>query len=827
MSTSTAPERPRKAASHNLPALRSSFVGREQEVAEVKRGLDVTRLLTLTGAGGSGKTRLALEVARDLLESYPDGVWLVELAPLSEKELVPQAVAKALGVPERPGELLTDTLAEVLRSQKLLVILDNCEHLVETVARFVDTMLDSCPQIRVLATSREALGVEGEVIWLVPPLSVPLGTFSSPEELEGYESARLFVERAGRHNKSFSLERQDAVWVAEICRRLEGIPLAIELAANRVGVLSVQQISEKLDESLKLLTGGARTAFSRQRTLRATLDWSYELLSELEKALFRRLSVCTGGWTLESAEEVGSDESVEKGEVLDLLSRLVEKSLVVATVTEQGGMRYRFLEPIRQCALEKLEESEAVEAVRDAHARYFLALVEEAESELKGPDQLEWLERLEVEYDNVRAALSWALEAGQAELGLRLAGAMWWFWLVRGYTSEGLRWLEGMLAKYDGPLAHVQAKALVGAGRLLLERGGPERATDLLAEGVTLFREAGLNQGLADSLDNLGIAWAYQGELTRAKTLFEESVELFREAGDMWGVAESLNNLALIAGIHNNREQEMALHNESLRIRRELGDKRGIVMSLINLAFMALKGGAYGQAANLCEEGLALGRALGDKGLTANLLINQGLALLNRGDSGRAMELFQGSLVVHQEMGDKYHLHSDLMSLASAAVMEKKPVRAARLFGAAQALRESTGIALVDVENGRFYERFVAEARSQIEEKAWERALQEGRAMSMQGATQYALSVEKSSTRPAAAEHSSASPSIPEHPAGLTPREGEVLVLVAEGLTNAQIAEKLFLSPRTVHRHLNSIYHKIGVSSRSAATRFALEHGLA
>lgn len=802
-------------------------MGREREIGEIKRELEITRLLTLTGAGGSGKTRLALEVARDFIGSYSNGVWLAELAPLSEGELVPQAVAKALGVPERPGEPLAETLSDVLRDRELFLVLDNCEHLVEAAARLVDGLLDSCQDLQVLATSREALGVEGEIIWLVPPLWVPQITSPSPEELEGYESARLFIERARQHNKSFSLDAQNAVWVAEICRRLDGIPLAIELAATRVGVLSVQQISEKLEASLRLLTSGARTAVSRQRTLKGTLDWSYELLSELEKTLFSRLSVFAGGWTLESAEEVATDESVEEGEVLDLLSRLVEKSLVVAKVTEQGEVRYRFLEPIRQCALEKLEESRESKAVRDAHARHFLALAEEAEAELKGPYQLEWLERLEVEYDNVRAALSWALEAGEAELGLRLAGAMWWFWLVRGYTSEGLRWLEAMLAKYDGTLVHVQAKALVGAGRLLLEQGDPERATNLLAEGVTLFREAGLNQGLADSLDNLGIAWAYQGELSRAKTLFEESVGLFREADDLWGVAESLNNLALIAGIHNDRDQETALHKESLRIRRELGDKRGIVMSLVNITFMAVKRGAYGQASSLCEEGLVLGRALGDKGLTASLLINQGLALLNRGDSGRAMELFQVSLVVHQEMGDKYHLHSDLMSLASVAMMEEKPIRAARLFGAAQALRESTGIALVDVENGPFYERFVAAARSQLEEKAWELALQEGRAMSIQGATQYALSEEKPSSSPAAAERPSASSSIPEYPAGLTPREVEVLGLVSEGLTNAQIAEELFLSPRTVHRHLNSIYHKIGVSSRSAATRFALEHGLA
>src|SRR3954447_16131735 len=342
---------------HNLPSPRSSFVGRERETEEVERELAMTRLLTLTGVGGSGKTRLALEVARRLVKAYPDGVWLMELAPLSEAALVPKAVAEALRVPERPTEPLTDTLAEILRDRQLLLILDNCEHLLEASARLVDALLDSCPHLRILATSREALGVEGEIRWVVPQLSAPDPQDTpSSEELEAYGSVRLFVERARGRDPAFALSPQNAVAVAGICSRLEGIPLAIELAAARVGTLSLEEIAQRLEGSIELLTHGGRTAVPRQQTLKGTLDWSHELLSEDEKKLFRRLSVFAGGWTLEAAEAVGKGESLEESEILDVLSGLVEKSLVVARVSDQGGVRYRMLEPIRQYAQDKLEE---------------------------------------------------------------------------------------------------------------------------------------------------------------------------------------------------------------------------------------------------------------------------------------------------------------------------------------------------------------------------------------------------------------------------------------------------------------------------------------
>src|ERR671910_1241313 len=394
-SLTSSPEGPPDAAKHNLPAARSSFVGRETELRNLKRDLAMTRLLTLTGAGGCGKTRLALEVARELVGAYPDGVWFVELASLSEGALVAQAVAGVLGVQEQPERSLTDTLVDFLRAKRALLVLDNCEHLVDAVARFVDAFLNSCPHLRVLATSRESLNVEGELNWLVPSLSAP-SLLQSPtlEELGGYESVRLFLERARHRNSAFSLTPENAHAVARICGGLDGIPLAIELAAARVG-LSVEQIAARLDDSLRLLTAGSRTASLRQRTLRGTLDWSHALLSKREQLLFGRLSIFAGGWTLEAAEIVGAEGDTEQGEVFDLLSRLVDKSLVVAETPRIGGVRYRMLEPVRQYAREKLEEEREAEVVRNRHASYFLALAEDAEPRLRGPEDMEWLERLE------------------------------------------------------------------------------------------------------------------------------------------------------------------------------------------------------------------------------------------------------------------------------------------------------------------------------------------------------------------------------------------------------------------------------------------------
>jgi predicted ATPase/DNA-binding CsgD family transcriptional regulator len=815
---------------HNLPAPRSSFVGREQEMEEVKRELAMTRLLTLTGVGGSGKTRLALEVARDLLEAYPGGVWLVQLAPLSEEVLVPKAVAEALKVPERRGEPLADTLSDLLRDRQLLLILDNCEHLLEAIASLVDLLLDSCPRVRILATSREGLGVEGEIRWVVPSLSVPeqgRRTLSS-EELEAYESVRLFVERARGRDPSFSLSPHNALAVAEICKRLEGIPLAIELAAARVGTLSVDQIFQRLTDSLKLLRGGSKRQMAKQRTLRGALDWSYELLFEDEKKLFGCLSVFAGGWTLEAAEAVGVGGSIEEGEVLDVLSGLVDKSLVVARGSDEGGVRYRMLEPVRQYALEKLKDSGEVEAAKRTHADYFLALAEEAEPELFGPREAEFFDRLEVEHDNFRAALSWTIERGETETALRLAAALWMFWFARGYNGEGQRWLEQALIKDGQASVTARAKALEALAWLADVQDDMDKVEAAAEEGLRLSEEAGIGGSLAASLTNvLGDVAMTRGDYERAKELLEESLALYQKVGDRRFVPRVLAFLGNVSLEQEHYEQAKGLFEESLALGRELGEPTAIGMALMSLGYVFLLEGAHGRAMALFEEAEALSRERGHKGVLIYTIDNLGWAALLRGEHERAQSYYEESLALCEELGDKVIASESLEGLACIFASEGEAERAAKLFGAAEALREAVGYHHLPLEDA-LREPYLAAARSRLGEEAWEETQAKGRAMQLDEAIEYTLSSEEPSAM--ALSSAAAKPSLPSAPGlpgGLTAREVEVLGLVAKGMTSAQIAKELFLSPRTVEAHITSIYHKLGVSSRAAATRFAIEHHLA
>ena len=817
------PVKPPDAAKHNLPATRSSFVGRETELRNIKRDLAMTRLLTLTGAGGCGKTRLALEVARELVGVYPDGVWLVEFAPLSEGTLVAQALASVLGVNEQPDRSLADALVDFLGAKRALLVLDNCEHLVDAVARLADTLLNSCPHLRVLATSRESLSVEGELNWLVPSLSVPsLGQSPRVEELAGYESVRLFVERASHRNPAFLLTPENAPAMARICKRLEGIPLAIELAAARVG-LSVEQIAARLDDSLRLLTAGSRTASPRQRTLRGTLDWSYALLSEPERRLFCRLSVFAGGWPLEAAEAVGAEVDTEKGDILDLLSRLVDKSLVVAEATVGGWVRYRMLEPIRQYAREKLEERGEAEEVQRQHAGFFLALTEEPEPRLRGAEDVEWLERLEAEHDNLSAALSWVLERGEAELGLRLAGALWPFWEAHGHYSEGRRWLEEALEKGGQASAAARAKALEGLGWSTYRQGDTDRAKVIAEEGLRLSDEGGLGGVVtADFLCMSGMMAKVQGHHERASELLEESLRLSREADDKLRIAHSLLILGITMEGLDDLKRAKAFYEEGIVLSRELGYAAILARFLLSLGYTLLLEGEYERGATLNEEAAALLQERGYKGGSLELALdNLGWAALLQSDHERARTSYEECLILCKELGNMWIASHSLAGMACISAVEGASERAARLFGAAEVLREAVGYQQVPEEDA-WREPYLAAARVRLGEASWAGAWAEGLAMSMEQAIEHALSEQKPTppTSPEAEQPTS------DEPPELTRREKEVATLVARGLTNRQIAQELVLSEHTVITHVRNILKKLNLRSRTQLTLWVTERQL-
>jgi predicted ATPase/DNA-binding SARP family transcriptional activator/DNA-binding CsgD family transcriptional regulator len=808
----------------NLPLAHTSFVGRGRERLEVKRLLAMTGLLTLTGAGGSGKTRLALEVARDLVGAYPDGVWLVELAPLSEAALVPKAVAEAMGVPERSSEPLAETLADLLRDRHLLLIMDNCEHLLEPIAQLVNQLLDSCPRLRFLATSREALGAQGELRWSVPPLSMPdtrgaplSEFFGVPEKLEAYESVRLFVERARGRDPTFSLSPKNAPAVADICRVLEGIPLAIELAAARAGILSPWQISERLVGSLRLLRDRGTRQPPRQRTLQTTLEWSYGLLLEDEKQLFGRLSAFAGGWTLEAAVAVGGGQ----GDIPDALSGLVEKSLVVAEASEgDDAARYRLLEPIRQYAREKLEEGGESKMVLRRHADFFLALAEGARPGLRGPEVGEWSGRLETEHDNMRAALSFALESEEAGLALRLAAALGTFWYMHSHSDEGRKWLETALAMDKGAPTVSRIGALEALYWLAFDQWDHDRAEAVAREANELGTGVEIAGGLTATLKimSAGPLWV-RGDYERGQALLEEGLRIGREAGDKVIVAEALMQLAGTAWGMGDIERGNEIYQEGIDLCREAGYTFRLPDFLLSLGYQLILEGDYERGAALNEEAAAVSRRHG-YGRGLNLALdNQGWASLLQGDYDRAKPFYEESLAVSKELGDKACASESLDGLACVAAARGELLKAARLFGAAEGMRETLGEAVAfwhTPEEAAWREPSRARARSRVGEAAWEETLTEGRAMGLKEAIGYALSAEEEQVPTTLGAVPEREPLLLDHRTeDLTAREQEISVLVGRGLTNRQIATELSISEHTVANHVRKVLKKLGVRSRA------------
>jgi non-specific serine/threonine protein kinase len=605
--------------------------------------------------------------------------------------------------------------------------------------------------------------------------------------------------------------------VAQICARLEGIPLAIELGAARVGLLSAEQIADRLGHSPKLLTGSERTADHRHHTLSATLDWSYELLGGTEQALFRRLSAFAGGFTPEAAESVGAGGSVEEGDILELLSMLVGKSLVVVEESWERGARFRLLEPLRQYAWEKLRSSGEGEAVRRRHAEFFLALAEEAEPELKGPRQVEWLDRLDTEHDNFRAALSWSLGRG-SDLGPRIASALSPFWYTRGYLSEARTNLEAVVGSGVAP-ATVRAKALDGLGWIAEPQGDYERARTAYEESLELYRRSGDKTGVANALGDLGSLALDQGDYEQATSLLEESLTLHRELGSREDVIGILDSLGVLASAKGEQEQSIVFLSEAVAMSRGTGNVRRTATSLGNLGFTTLVHGEPEKATALLDESLALFREIGDRSNIAISLMISALAALTQGDHGRVQALGEECLKLLQKAQDTQHIADCLGIMASAAGARGSAKRAARLWGAAEALREEIGVTL-QAEVRMVLDPYLATARSSLGEIAWRTTLVEGRAMTPEQAIEYSLDRGEPLLPPPAAHRSG------ENATALTPREEEVAVLVSRGLTNRQIASELSISEHTVATHITKILKRLGLNSRSRLSAWVAERGL-
>jgi predicted ATPase/DNA-binding SARP family transcriptional activator/DNA-binding CsgD family transcriptional regulator len=768
----------RNAGNNNLPDAHSSFVGRQRELLEAKRALAMTRAMTLTGAGGCGKTRLALEMARDLVGAYPDGVWLAELAPISDPALLPRTVAASLGVPEQVGRPPEDVLTDYFRNRNLLLIVDNCEHLVDAVARLLDALLVACPGLRIMATSREPLGVSGETVWTVQPLSLPGA--DEPRTVESMmrcDAVRLFVDRARSRLSTFELGPENLGPTANVCLKLDGIPLAIELATARMEALAVEQVARRLDDSLRLLTGGARTADPRQQTMRATLKWSHELLSEPERRLFARFSVFSGGWTLEAAEVVCSGRGLEQEEVLDLISSLVDKSLVLAEGRMGQEARYRMLEPVRQYAQERLKENGGGERVRERHASYYLALAETAAPELAGPGQVAWLERLETEYPNLRAALIWYLDEGsqehesRAQMGLRLATALGQFWGNLG-SSEGREWLEKGLVRSGAAPDSLRALALSEAGFIAIFHLD-QHAAATIEEALALYRGLGDKTGQALALNLMVHTVALLGNFDRVPMLYEETQALLEDPpADALGTAYLHLTMGMIA---------MSVP----------GDRRAI---------------------SEMEKALSLFREVGDLFGSARCLTPMGIAALGRGDVEYAARVNEEALQILRLLKNKIGIAVALLQAAGVAFMRGQMMRAARLFAAAQAVRRSIGHPDPVLKPLKYdYEALISDTRAELGEATFSAAFSEGLAMSAEQAVEYALSSDEPAPSTTVSERTQRGVSLDV----LTDRELEVALLVAQKLSNRQVAAELSISEHTVAAHVRKILKKLGLRSRA------------
>jgi predicted ATPase/DNA-binding CsgD family transcriptional regulator len=856
----------------SFPVPPTALIGRQQEVRAVCDLLSQPemRLLTITGTGGAGKTRLALEVARVLGSDFTDGSCFVPLAPISDPGLVIPTIAQALDLEEAGQQSMLSLLQAFLRDKQLLLVVDNFEQVLDAASQVAD-LLAACPRLKVLVTSRFVLHVRGEQEFVVPPLAVP-----DPKHLPDlatlaqYEAVALFIARARAVKPEFQLTQVNARAVTEICVRLDGLPLAIELAAARSKLLPSQALLARLEKRLAVLTGGSRDMPVRQQTLRNTIAWSYQLLDAQEQRLFRELSVFVGGCMLEAIEAVCMTLGGEAESVLDVIASLIDKSLLQQTEQEGGEPHLVMLETIREYGLECLAASGETEATRQAHAAYYLQLAEVA-PDMFGAGEQVWIDRLEREHDNLRAAMNWLLEHREAresiEMALRLGGTLWWFWLTRGPRHEGWTFLERALAGSEGVAVPARARALWAAGNLAAWLGHFERAEALCQQSLVLAQQIGDAEGMRNAVFHLGRVADARGDFAGASRHFEKSIVLSREAGDRFLLGHALEFLALEALYQGEYARAGLLIEEGLAAFKELGHKTGIMASLRDLACVTFFQGDLARTQALIEECLPLQREIGSKHGKAGLLAFLGNVSLHHGDILTARLLLKKSEALLRETRDEEHemawlrsllgkvhasqgdypaaracyeeslqslvyvqstpnhnmlfldLATVLEGLAAVVAAQGELAWAVRLWSAAEALRETRGMPLPPVYRAD-YERAIAAARTQLGEKTFAALWNEGRSMT----PEQALAARGPAITSSPLAPSGKSPVT--YPDRLTAREVEVLRLVAQGMSDVQIADKLVISPRTVNTHLTSIYNKIRVSSRSAATRYAIEHHL-
>jgi predicted ATPase/DNA-binding CsgD family transcriptional regulator len=888
-----------QARMHNLPAQPTQLFGREEEVRAVRDLLrdPHVRMVTLTGPAGVGKTRLALASAEQLLEDFPDGVFFVPLALLRDAELVAAAIAQEFELKEREHQPPPALLQAYLLGKHLLLLLDNFEQVLPA-RLFVSGLLESCPKLKILITSREVLNVRAEHLFPVSPLALPdpahvtdwceIGHVTDGRDKSGpYAAIMLFVLRAQAARPGFSLTPENIQTVAEICHRLDGLPLSLELAAARIKLLSPQSLLARLEHRLQVLTQGHSDLPERQQTLRTTIQWSYDLLNPQEQRLFQWLSVFAGGCTFEAIEALYRAVGEKTETLLDTAISLVDKSLLQQV--DGPEPRLHMLETIREFGLDALANSGKEDLIRHAHAAYFVALAEQAEPELEGPRQAIWLATLDAEYPNMRAVFKWALEPSiegtdtdeRHALALRLGGALRRFWIIRGYLSEGQAWLEQALAgkedagdaarpvesRPDGlspsTISSHRAKALMAATALASMQGNFSRAKVLGRQALDLYRKLEDARAIASALYLLGgiawtegdlaqarvlaeealefarksgkqgsLAWALfrlarllteQGEYARGTALLEESLAMHRATGNKRGIASSLYHLAFILFLTlDDPAKARSLLDESLMLFKEVGDKEGIAFSLYLSGRLALRQHNRNAARSLFEEGEALFREMGHREGLAWMYVAYALLALEAGDNAAAQARYEQAESIARELHHRVLLVTCLEVLAGITG-PRDPLQAARLWGTAEALRQGLGVPLPPIEKAAI-DRSIALARTQTDRNAFAVAWAEGRAASPEYSPRQQGQVRTETNL-------STTPQFSPPAAGtlidtLTPRESEVLRLLAAGLTSNQIAQRLTLSILTVNTHIRSIYSKLGVSSRSAATRYAIEHKL-